>query len=309
MTHAPALLPPSSLPLAHLACAASMLVWAAGLPAADLLIPHVPAITLTAARMGLATMVLLPLWLMIDGRRAVLGAAWGTGLLIGAVTCLGAFGLILGQARSDAVTVAIVSAAMPIVGMGIEVVFDGRRITPALVLGMGLSLLGGLIALEGGGDAAGGGTLLGALLCLASVVVFTFGSRLTVTAFPGLSPLGRTTITLCGGALTAGVMAALATLTGLPAPNWSALGATEAGALLIYAFAGLALSQLLWIVSVGRLGIGLASLHINATPFYVMLILFAVGGPWLWHQVLGAALVALGVMVAQGLLHPARSRG
>ena len=32
---------------------------------------------------------------LVSDTRAVLGAAWGTGLLIGAVTCLGAFGLIL----------------------------------------------------------------------------------------------------------------------------------------------------------------------------------------------------------------------
>ncbi|MFN7224227.1 MAG: DMT family transporter [Paracoccaceae bacterium] len=298
---------PSSLPAAHLACAASMLVWAAGLPAADMLIPHMPALTLTTARMGLAALALLPLWWLIEGRRAVLGAAWGLGLLIGAVNSLGAFGLILGQARSDAVTVAIVSAAMPIVGMGIEVVFDGRRITPSLMLGMGLSLLGGLIALQGG--EAGGGTVLGALLCLASVVIFTFGSRITVTAFPDLTPLGRTTITLSGAAIASFTMVTLATAFGLPAPDWSALGAPQAGALVVYAFAGLALSQLLWIVSVGRLGIGLASLHINATPFYVMLILFALGGPWLWHQVFGAALVALGVVIAQGILHPVRAQG
>ncbi|WP_168219794.1 DMT family transporter [Pseudotabrizicola formosa] len=307
MTLAPATLPQPSLALAHLACAGSMLVWAAGLPAADLLIPHVPALTLTAARMTIAALALLPFWWLLDGHRAVLGAAWGIGLLIGAINSLGAFGLILGQARSDAVTVAIVSAAMPIVGMGIEVVFDGRRITRALVLGIGLSLVGGLIALDGG--ASGKGTVLGALLCLGAIVIFTFGSRLTVTAYPGLSPLGRTTITLCGGALAAVVTAGVATVFGLPAPDWSALGLPEAGAMLVYAFAALALSQLLWIVSVGRLGIGMASLHINATPFYVMLILFVLGGPWLWHQVLGAALVVVGVMVAQGPLRRRPRRG
>lgn len=305
----PASLPPSSLTLAHLACAASMLVWAAGLPAADRLIPHVPALGLTAARMTIAALALLPLWWLIDGRRAVLGAAWGIGLLIGAINSIGAFGLILGQARSDAVTVAIVSAAMPIIGMGIEVVFDGRRITPSLILGMALSLVGGLIALDISGTEAGGGSIIGAALCLASVTIFTFGSRLTVTAFPTLSPLGRTTVTLSGGALASVATLAVAMALGLPEPDWAALGLPEAGALMIYALAGLALSQLLWIQSVGRLGIGIASLHINATPFYVMLILFILGGPWLWHQVMGAALVVLGVMIAQGILHPARARG
>ena len=64
----------------------------------------------------------------------------------------------------------------------------------------------------------------------------------------------------------------------------------------------LALSQVLWIKSVGRLGIGLAALHINAAPFYVMLILFAFGAPWNWTQALGAAIVGLGVLVAQGVI-------
>ncbi|NEX45339.1 DMT family transporter [Rhodobacter sp. ETT8] len=292
-----------------------MLVWAAGLPAADRLIPHVPALTLSAARMILAALALLPIWWLIEGRRAVTGAPWRTGVLIGAVNSFGAFGLILGQARSDAVTVAIVSAAMPIIGMGIEVVFDGRKITPALLIGMALSLAGGGIALDlgitgstadvgTGAIASTGSSLIGAGLCLASVVIFTFGSRLTVTAFPDMTPLGRTSITLGGGALTSAAMVVLAVLFGLPAPDWTALGPPEAGALMVYALAGLALSQLLWIVSVGRLGIGLASLHINAAPFYVMLILFAMGGPWLWHQVFGAGLVVLGVVVAQGMFLP-----
>ena len=278
-----------------------MLVWAAGLPAADRLIPHVPALTLTAARMALAGLALVPLWWLLEGRTALLRADWARGMLIGGLTTFGAFCLILGQARSDAVTVAIVSAAMPIVGMGIEVAFDGRRITASLLLGMGLSLLGGLLALQGGADDSRG-TLIGAALCLFSVVVFTFSSRVTVTALPDLSPIGRTTVTLCGGGLAATVLTLLAMAVGLPSPDWSALGVAEAGALAIYALAGLALSQVLWIVSVGRLGIGLASLHINATPFYVMIILFALGGPWQWHQVLGAALVALGVGIAQGIL-------
>ena len=52
----------------------------------------------------------------------------------------------------------------------------------------------------------------------------------------------------------------------------------------------------------GLLGIGIASLHMNAVPFYVMLISFALGGTWNWAQAAGAAIVVLGVAVAQGVL-------
>ena len=64
----------------------------------------------------------------------------------------------------------------------------------------------------------------------------------------------------------------------------------------------MAISQVLWIMSVERLGIGLSSLHINAAPFYVMIILFAMGQPWNWSQALAAALVGFGVLVAQGII-------
>jgi uncharacterized membrane protein (DUF485 family) len=40
----------------------------------------------------------------------------------------------------------------------------------------------------------------------------------------------------------------------------------------------------------------------NATPFYVMIIMFAFGSPWIWTQAIGAAIVGLGVLVAQGII-------
>jgi hypothetical protein len=49
----------------------------------------------------------------------------------------------------------------------------------------------------------------------------------------------------------------------------------------------------MWIMSVERLGIGLSALHINAAPFYVMLILFLFGGSWSWTRAAAAALVGL----------------
>ena len=51
----------------------------------------------------------------------------------------------------------------------------------------------------------------------------------------------------------------------------------------------------------GYLGIAMAALHINATPFYVMIMAVMLGGAWNWWQAAGAALVGFGVIVAQGL--------
>jgi drug/metabolite transporter (DMT)-like permease len=45
----------------------------------------------------------------------------------------------------------------------------------------------------------------------------------------------------------------------------------------------------------------------NAVPFYVMIIAFALGAEWSWLQTFGAFVVVLGVMIAQGMIRlPAR---
>jgi drug/metabolite transporter (DMT)-like permease len=279
---------------ANLICMLSMMVWAAGLPANGLLLPLLPPLTLSAARFALAAASLLPFWLLMEGPAVFKNAGWIKGIWVGGMIGIGGLCVILGQSLTDAVTVAVISATMP------EVLLNGRKLTPALIIGLALAVAGGLIALGGG---VGGLSMgIGALVCFASVLFFTFGSRLTVTAYPDLTPLGRTTVTLTGAAISTLIIAPLhATFFG-PMPNFANLGPKEWGALVVFAVGSLAVSQVLWIMSVEKLGIGLAALHINAAPFYVMLILFAFGAAWNWQQAFGAAIVGLGVLVAQGII-------
>jgi drug/metabolite transporter (DMT)-like permease len=293
-----------SVVTANLFCLASMLVWSAGLPAAEVVIPLLPPITLSAARLVLATAALLPLWWLAEGR-SILTANWRAGIYVGTTFGFGTICFTLGQAKTDPVTVAILSAAMPIVGTVLEVLFDGKRTTKALVIGIGLSVAGALVALDpdSGSPAFG----LGAIIMLASVVLYAVGSRLTITALPDMTPLGRTTITLAGATLVTTAVAVADVARGGPVADWGGLHMGAWGALALYSIGSLAIAQLLWIKAVGRIGITLSALHINATPFYVMLVLFALGGDWHWRQAVGAALVGLGVVVAQGLVGRKRS--
>ncbi|MDA0961500.1 MAG: EamA family transporter, partial [Proteobacteria bacterium] len=79
----------------------------------------------------------------------------------------------------------------------------------------------------------------------------------------------------------------------------TAIDASQIGLLAIYAIAGMALSQVLFIATVGRLGIAVASFHINIAPFYVMLILLGLGSDWSWPQAIGATIVGVGVILSQ----------
>ncbi len=292
----------NSLLNANLICMTSMLIWAAGLPAADMLIPLLIPEQLNALRMTLAGGFLVILWAALEGFGPLKRTNWLKGIAVGSLIGLGAWFLIRGQALGGAVTAAVISSTLPVVGITLEVILDGRKITPALVIGLILSLIGGALTLDPGGAAAGGSMIWGAVLCFGSVVSFTIGSRLTVTAFPNETPVGRTAVTLFGAAVAALVVAGVQVATGTAMPDFAGWGVREIGAILLFSVGALGVSQIMWIMSVERLGIGLSALHINAAPFYVMLILFALGGVWSWPQALAAALVGLGVLIAQGIL-------
>ena len=52
-------------------------------------------------------------------------------------------------------------------------------------------------------------------------------------------------------------------------------------------------------ISAEKIGVTIAALHINALPFYVVLLGLLFGGTLLMSQVIGAVLVATGAVLAQ----------
>ncbi|MFM2367706.1 MAG: hypothetical protein RIR95_2314 [Pseudomonadota bacterium] len=298
--------------IANLTAMGSMIIWAAGLPAADVILrllpkdASTPQLLFSASRMALAGLFLLPVWIYFEGWRTVRSAEWLRGVWVGSLIGLGAVCVVLGQSMTDAVTFAIIAATLPLLGTAIEVIYDGKKITMNLTFGLLFSIFGAVVALGSGihGFAIGPGIAV----CLLSNLFFAIGSRLSVTAFPDNTALGRTSLTVIGGAIATTVTAFLAVGLGGVTPDPALFGWWEFGALAFFAVGGMAISQLLWLLSVGKLGVGLASLHINATPFYVMIIMFALGGSWNWMQAAGAALVGVGVLIAQDLLRFAPQR-
>jgi len=89
-------------------------------------------------------------------------------------------------------------------------------------------------------------------------------------------------------------------LFGLPGIETGEFDSHHIQLLLLQAIVSIAIAQSLWIWSAGSLGILLASFHLNAVPFYVMVtVVLLLNGEWNWGQTAGALIVALGVLVTQ----------
>jgi drug/metabolite transporter (DMT)-like permease len=105
-------------------------------------------------------------------------------------------------------------------------------------------------------------------------------------------------LTILGGALCLIPVALVLEGSGwvdLNAP-WSVSDLPLIGGLCAF---GVGLSMVCWMISAEKIGVTIAALHINALPFYVLLLGLMFGGTLLMSQVTGAVLVATGAVLAQ----------
>lgn len=282
----------------HGICILAMVLFALGFPAAGVLLESWDVVSLSAVRMVLSVALLVPIWIFMDGMAKVRNASWLRGLLIGGVGFgTGTISLLITQSLTDAVTAALVAAMMPVAAVFLEVLLDGRRLTVSFLVGVALVLVGGIVA--SGAALTESRFGLGALIGITATFVFAWASRASVKNLPDMSNMGQATVTLVGAMVFTVLIYGVFAVQGWEGTQVGALDGYSVLMLLIYAFCGLAISQVFWILGVSKLGIGQASFHLNATPFYVMLVLVAMGGSWDWMQALGAAILAVGVVVAQ----------
>ncbi len=276
---------------------ASMLTWAAGFPAAELLLQSWPPVALLTARLALAIVFMVPIWVLIDGPTRVLRARWGHAMLVGGIGLgTGMFLIIVAQKLTDPVTVAIIASCAPLVATLLELASGTRRLKWNFALGVVVSIVGGLIATSAVAPAQLG---LGAACAVLSTGLFCWASMATARDFPELSQMGRTTITFTGGLVIATILLFGSSHMGMNVMPSKPVDLEQAGMLVIYALISMGLSQLLFVSSIGKLGVALASFHINIAPFYVMVIMVVLGEEWNWTRALGAAIVAVAVVLAQ----------
>ncbi len=277
--------------------AAAMITWSAGFPAAEVLLQTWPPVMLLAARLVLAATGILLLWAMREGVQTVLRAPWRKGLMIGFFGFgASAYLIIQAQVLTNAVTAALICSAAPVIGGVIEMLQGQRRLGVRFALGAAATVTGGIIATS---SLSGAELGLGAAAAAVAITLYTWASSASVRALPDLSPAGRSSVTICGGLLLASVMTAGTALLGGEWLPRAPVSGYQLQMLLIFGLVSVMLSQLLWLSSVDRLGVALASFHTNLAPFYVMILMLFLGENWEWPQAIGAAVVGLGVVVAQ----------
>jgi drug/metabolite transporter (DMT)-like permease len=304
-SNADLLIPPRpGIVVSNATCFAAMVMWSFAFPIAQFMLASWGTVALVLARLLVGVVVLFAMWWWLDGYRVIRNADWRGGLHVGGIGFgLGSIAFLVGQYLSDAVIPAIAASMMPIVGALLEVTLDGRRLRPRLLGGIAFALLGGLLATGARLDEGNFGW--GGLLCLFSVVLFAWATRATNQRFRRLTFLGQTTITLSGSLIVVAVIYGLMLLLQIPGTGIGALDPVHITLLLFTGVASLALAQFMWIRGAAGLGILLASLHMNAVPFYVMVVVvLLLGESWSWWQAMGAVLVAIGVLLAQSASRP-----
>ncbi|HIE75972.1 MAG TPA: DMT family transporter [Gammaproteobacteria bacterium] len=280
-------------------CFAAMLLWATGFVALEYLLDDWGVLSLSSLRLTVSVVFLVLWWGWTEGWAKVFGASWRKGLIIGGFGWgVGSVLLLMGQKLSDPVTVTIVVAMMPIAGAATEIVFDNRRLSWRLVVGIILAVLGGYLAT--GAQLTQEHFGFGVALCLGAILLFAWVTRATTRQLETLSRTGQTAVTLCGGMLVTLAWCGISIVAGLGETHIGTIDTGDWLPLFIVLLPSSGIAQLLWIHGAGKLGILLASFHMNAVPFYVMVILVSLSlGQWHWLQAGAVALVALGVLVSQ----------
>ena len=279
-------------------CVFSILLFATGFPAAEYLLKDWDVVSVITARSVFSFILIFFTWIIFEGFHEVKVAKWNKGFWIGATGFgIGSFFILILQSLTSPVIAALAVATMPLAAVSLEMFLDGRKMTRWFFFGVVLVLLGGFVA--SGATFENDGMGFAALIGITGVALFAWSSRATVKNLPGMTTLGQTAVTTSGMAGSTIILYFICSIFLDITETASPITLEHLGLVLIYGWLGLGISQIFWIKSVSKLGIGLASFHLNAAPFYVMLILFILGDSWVWSQAIGAVIVITGVILAQ----------
>jgi len=294
--------------IANLGLFLTVIAWGSTAPVIKELLKEWDPITLVAARFMVTTIIFI-IWLRI-AESGFLGRGmipWRRVLILGGI--LAAFSILMTVAIrfSNPITIAVIGAAGPVSASLVDRVLTGRNPPRAILLALPVAVFGGLIAgldlqaLFSGDNPfhyEGGEILM--VLC---VILWPLYSALMQRWFDGMSQLRRTALSFT--AATPMIMGVAAVLI---AVGWETLPASvpDARGWTLFLWTSLATSILgtfLWNVSVGRIGVVIATMFLNLIPAVAIVVAMMLGIEPRLEQLAGCALVVLAVAQAQVRLY------
>ena len=138
---------------------------------------------------------------------------------------------------------ALAVATMPVFAVSLEMLLDGRKMTLWFFCGVILVLLGGYIA--SGASLSQSNIGFAILIGFLGVALFAWGSRATVKSLPGMTNLGQVSVTSFGMAVLSIALYFICSIFMDLTNSESLITLKHLGLVLIYAWLGLGISQIL----------------------------------------------------------------
>lgn len=217
-------------------------------------------------------------------------------LVMGTVGIVG-FNLAMfyGLQSTSAVNASLIMAFSPILTACGTVILGGERLTASRVLGLMLGVMGVALVVTRGSlhGLMQTGIARGDVLMLGGSLAWAIYGLIPRRFVRGLAPLQTGAASLVVTALTLWVICAVARPEAMQLPPRAALWA-----ILFMGVLATALAYLWWNVGVVRIGASRAAGFLNLIPVFTMLSGLLIGQSLSVAQVLGAALVIVGVVLA-----------
>jgi drug/metabolite transporter (DMT)-like permease len=291
--------------------ALTALFWGASFNVGKYIVEYLPPLTAASIRFTLASVLILAIMFWKEKNiLANIKNNWLAYIIIGVVGVAGFNGLFfLGLKYTSAVNGALIMATNPLVTMLLAAVLLKEPISKSQRAGILLSLVGVLIVIAQGSMlvllnmkmSLGDGIIFAANVCWAMYGVL--GRKLVKDS----SPLISTAMTMCTGTIAL-IFLSGASLFSVDAAtlNWGVYG----GLIYLAVFCSV-LAYLFWNCGIANLGATTTSTFFNLVPVFTVLISLCLGQPVSTIQLVGGALVILGVLISTnmvGVMFPRKTR-
>jgi drug/metabolite transporter (DMT)-like permease len=288
----------NSLVIVWLLVIASTFFWGSNFNAAQAIAGDVPPLTAAADRFGVAFIIFLVLRLVQGKAESQL--RWQDGLVLVPLGIVGVFGFnyafFTAMHTTSALNAALIMALSPMLSVLLSVWMLKTRIKGNQYMGIALAFLGVSLVITGGNFAllhiaTGDAWMLGACTVWS---LYSVSAKKFAAHIPSLQ-LARWTVSI-------GAIALMLTAYLLEDPITSiAHLSLQNHAILFYmATAGTVFAYIGWLKGVHALGPDKSAIAFNLVPVFTLLVSLALGSLPNSIQLLGMALVLLGVMISSG---------